>query len=286
MTNSAKQSGTGDLLAFIQQFMDGKLRRQDYVPTYYDNHLRRLAAACQQPSAGDKPEEHPGDPSAHEELARFAELARQPRFADPLPRLSRDTGDVIAQMALKPPVYSSSQGVLSTINWQGKPLFKTVYDLAAYPMLIAELRPRAIIELGSGSGASAVWLADMADCHGVKSSIISVDRRPVGVADSRVRFLKGDIARLDGLLDPHIASLGHPWLVIEDAHAHVAKVLAYFDQHLRSGDYLVIEDSLPKRGDLLEFCRATPGRYHLDTLYLDLFGQNTTCAIDSIFRRA
>jgi cephalosporin hydroxylase len=286
MINSAEQSGPGDLLSFTQQFTDGKLRRQDYVPTYYDNHLRRLVAACQQPSAGAKPEEPLGDPSAHAELARFAELAGQERFQDPLPRLSRGTRDVIGQMALNPPVYSSSQGVLSAIYWQGKPLFKTVYDLAAYPMLIAELRPRTIIELGSGSGASAIWLAGMADCHGVKSSIISIDRRPVDVADSRVKFLKGDIARLDGLLDPHIASLDHPWLVIEDAHAHVAKVLAYFDRHLRSGDYLIIEDSLPKRSDLLQFCRAAPDRYHLDTLYLDLFGQNTTCAIDSIFRRA
>lgn len=286
MIDPTEQSGAGDPLSFIRQFIDAKMRRQGYVPTYYDNYMRQLVTACPQLSSGGQPEEYAGDPRAYIEAAGFAKLARQPRFEAPLRRLSRDTIDVVAQMALSWAAYNSGQGVLSAIYWQGKPLFKTVYDLAMYPMLIAELQPRTIIELGSGSGASAVWLADVANCHGVKCSIISIDRLPVDVTDSRVSFLNGDVADLAGLLDPQLAALRHPWLVIEDAHAHVAKVLGYFDQHLRPGDYFIIEDSLLKRSKLLEFCRAAGERYRLDTLYLDLFGQNTTCAVDSIFRRA
>jgi cephalosporin hydroxylase len=152
-------------------------------------------------------------------------------------------------------------------------------------MLIAELQPKAIIELGSGSGASAVWLADVADAHGLNPQIISIDHRCVDVADPRVTFRTGDIADLKTLLDPYTASMQHPWLVIEDAHVHIAEVLSYFDEHLRSGDYMIIEDSAPKRGELRQFASAARGRYCLDTLYLDLFGQNTTCAIDSILRR-
>lgn len=286
MVNPTEQSGADDLLSFIRQFLDAKMRRQGYVPTYYDNYMHQLVTACPQLSSDAQPEEYAGDPRTYTELARFSKLARQPRFEAPLSRLSRDTIDVVEQMALSWATYNSGQGVLSAIYWHGKPLFKTVHEIAMYPMLIAELQPRTIIELGSGSGASAIWLADVADCHAVKSSIISIDWRPVDVTDSRVTFLNGDIAGLAGLLDPHLASLQHPWLVIEDAHAHVAQVLGYFDQHLHPGDYMIIEDSLLKRSKLLEFCRAAGNRYRLDTLYLDLFGQNTTCAVDSIFRRA
>lgn len=276
-----------DPIAFTRQFLDVKMRRQDDVPTFYDNHLRMLVATSQRPPSGAPTKKFVGDADqAYRELAGFAGLAAQPRFQDPLPRLSRDRGVVAAQMAVSLLTHKAGQGVLSAIYWAGRPLFKSIYDLATYPMLIAELQPQAIIELGSGSGASAIWLADVVGAHGLNSAIVSIDHRPVGIVDPRVTFLNGDIADLEALLDPHVASLRHPWLVIEDAHAHVAKVLGYFDEHLRSGDYMIIEDSLPKRRELLQFATAARDRYYLDTLYLDLFGQNTTCAIDSIFRRA
>jgi cephalosporin hydroxylase len=276
----------GNPIAFTRQFVDNKMRRQAGVPTFYDNHLRGLVAASQGLSPEAPGEESAGDADrAYKELTGFAGLAALPRFQDPLPRLSRDLNDVLAQMAVSLAAYEAGQGVLTAIYWAGRPLFKTIYDLAAYPMLIAELKPKAIIELGSGSGASAVWLADVAGAHGLNPQIISIDQRCAGAADSRVTFLNGDIADLKTLLDPYISSLQRPWLVIEDAHVHIAEVLRYFDEHLCSGDYMIVEDSTPKRGELYQFASAAPGRYWLDTLYLDLFGQNTTCAIDSIFRR-
>ena len=49
-----------------------------------------------------------------------------------------------------------SQGVFDCMQWRGMPLFKTVYDFSIYTMLLWALKPRTIIELGSGTGASAV----------------------------------------------------------------------------------------------------------------------------------
>ena len=40
-------------------------------------------------------------------------------------------------------------------------LFKTVYDFSVYTMLLWNLKPKTIVELGSGMGASAVWMADL-----------------------------------------------------------------------------------------------------------------------------
>src|SRR5262249_8992893 len=49
-----------------------------------------------------------------------------------------------------------SQGAGAVFRWRDVPCFKTNYDLAIYAMLIDELRPGTIIELGSGAGGSAL----------------------------------------------------------------------------------------------------------------------------------
>jgi cephalosporin hydroxylase len=98
-------------------------------------------------------------------------------------------------------------------------------------------------------------------------------------------FGKHNVGHLDAVLTD-CDDLPRPWLVIEDAHAHVRTVLDFFDARLTAGDYLLVEDSLAKRATLREFLRSSPHHYQLDSRYLDLFGENTSSAIDSILRRA
>ncbi|GGU45639.1 hypothetical protein ACH4HG_22320 [Streptomyces coeruleorubidus] len=120
-------------------------------------------------------------------------------------------------------------------------------------------------------------LVDVLDPARPSSGGVSVDRTSVALTDDRVRNLDDVLA--DG------GQLPRPWLAIEDAHAHVRGVLDFIDTQLTAGDYLVVEDSLAKRATLREFLRSSPHRYQLDTRYLDLFGENTSSAIDSILRR-
>jgi cephalosporin hydroxylase len=103
--------------------------------------------------------------------------------------------------------------------------------------------------------------------------------------DDRVSFRTGDVDHLGEVLTD-CDDLPRPGLVIEDAHAQVRAVLDFFDARLAAGDYLLVEDSLAKRAALRELLRSSPHHYQLDTRYLDLFGENTSCAIDSILRRA
>ncbi len=142
----------------------------------------------------------------------------------------------------------------------------------------------ALVADGS-PGGSALRLADVAEAHGLRPVIISIDRTAVDSTDDRVGFRTGDVCRLDEVLADS-ARLPRPWLVIEDAHAHTRTVLDFFDARLAAGDYLLVEDSLAKRAVLREFLRSSPHHFHLDTRYLDLFGENTGSAIDSILRRA
>lgn len=91
-----------------------------------------------------------------------------------------------------------------------------------YPMLIAEFAPGMIIEIGSGSGGCALWLADVAEAHGLGPVIISIDRTAVDLTDDRVSFRTGDVGHLDEVLTD-CGALTRPWLVIEDAHVRTCR---------------------------------------------------------------
>lgn len=284
-------TGAPDLTR-ARELLAARLADQRGIPTFYDNYV---GAAIKALENGDSGRESGVDAAAdsaasaaERTLRSFFELAGGDRFQDPEARLRRSTKEVLRRMAVPWVAYTASQGALRHLTWNGHALFKTVYDLAAYPMLVHELKPATIIELGSGTGASASWLADMCAPLPTRPRILSVDREEPEVSDSRVEFHRLDINRIGRFLTAEFAAgLAHPWLVIEDAHVNVAEVLSTVHALLEPGDYFVVEDSIAKRGELLDLVTTHPGGYALDTHYCDLFGENSTCAMDSfLVRRA
>jgi cephalosporin hydroxylase len=186
-----------------------------------------------------------------------------------------------------PQLLIDSQGAFDCLAWNGLPLFKTAWDFALYPMLLSELRPRTIIELGSGTGASAVWLADVSAMLDVPCEIYSVDLEPPSVTRNGVHFIAGDCGAITAALpDEQLRRWPHPWLVLEDAHENVVGVLKHLHPHLAPGDYVIVEDSRGKTQELHRFLTRTPDCYLVDTRYTDFFGRNVTSAADSILRRS
>ena len=182
--------------------------------------------------------------------------------------------------------FSMSQGRFDCLTWKDTILFKTVFDLAIYQMMMWELKPKTIIEIGSGTGGSAIWMSDLLTAYNMDCKIISVDIIPPAIQYKNVTFLKGDSYEIETALDAQMLNkLPHPWLVIEDAHVNVQGVLNYLHQFLKQGDYLNIEDSESKQEDIAAFLEDKKGSYMVDTLYCDFFGRNLTCSWDSIFRR-
>jgi cephalosporin hydroxylase len=174
----------------------------------------------------------------------------------------------------------TAQGAPSTLRWHGLPLMKNAFDFAVYPMLLGELKPRTIFEVGSGLGASAAWFADTAS----DVTVHSVDLVKAEASHPRVTYYQGDCSDPENLFDPALLRAApHPWLVVEDAHHNVAAVLEHLHPYLVPGDYLVVEDSEIKRDDLRTFLAPRPAEYLVDTRFTDFFGRNATCAADSIF---
>ena len=178
-----------------------------------------------------------------------------------------------------------SQGTHGVFTWKGHIVFKSVFDLAIYSMLIEELKPDVIIEIGSGKGGSAVWLADMVKILGLKTQIYSYDINKPGFNYPAVNFIKFDLDNLNEQVDfpEHEDWIGSK-LIIEDAHVNIPEVLNKIDSKVSKGDYLIVEDSDGKQKDLVDFLKNTKTTYQTDQHYLDLFGRNGTSATNSIFK--
>lgn len=186
------------------------------------------------------------------------------------------------------------QGTLA-YRYRGIPMLKNPFDLALYPLLLQQLQPRTLIEIGSHRGGSALWFADQRP--GMR--VISIDLAPPADASHpSVTFLKGDARDLGAVLMPD--DLERPLLVVEDSDHHCSTTMAvldYFDRWLRPGEYIVIEDGIlsdmrvaeqygggPLRA-IHEFLARRPGRYEIDRSLCDYFGRNVTWNVDGYLRR-
>ena len=193
----------------------------------------------------------------------------------------------LAGSELAPSVLMMSQGVRDVMSWRGMPLFKTAFDFSLYTMLLWELRPRTVLEVGSADGASAIWFADLLQLFGIDAHVYSMDLHRPKRERANVTFLQGDSHAIERVFPAELLrGLRHPWLVVEDAHVNVFGVLGHFHEHLRAGDYLIVEDSSMNPNDVARFAALHAGSYRVDSRYTDFFGHNATCSADSIFVRA
>ena len=204
--------------------------------------------------------------------------------------------------SLPRPTLLSLQNALHNYQYRGVPLLKNPFDLALYPALLWKLKPRTIIEIGSKSGGSGLWLGDLLNNFGIDGHVYSLDIVKVeAVSHPRVSFLEGDGRALGQTLRPDLLQkLPRPWLVIEDAdHAYATSIaaLTFFHPWLQPGEYIVIEDGiisdLSQSADcnsgphqaLKEFLAQHRGGYEIDADYCDFFGYNLTWCTNGFLRK-
>src|SRR2546423_552055 len=260
-------------------------KAQGGVPTYFDaflcNFLDQLASTDPEELSANARTRYLAELQWFENYLENSKAGRLVSYAR-----RRQQDDSGGQSGIRSPERMMSQGTAECLKWKGQALFKTVFDFAIFPMLIWELRPGAVFEIGSGTGASACWIRDMLNTAGLDSQVYSVDVQPIAEQCAGVTFVVGDCASPASLFSPGLLrSAPRPLLVIEDAHVNVRNVLLYLDGFLEKGDYLFVEDSVNKGDDLDAFLTERPGRYAIDTRYTDFFGRNATSAINSIFVR-
>lgn len=230
---------------------------------------------------------------------RFVKISKREDRCD----LPKSAWDIIFQR----PLLQTHQGVL---------LLKDIMQVSLYPILLFEVKPKTIIELGAFNGGSAIWLADHLEMFHIKANIYSVDidlsmLDDVVKRDTRIHFLQGDCSKISEIFSQKaLSQFPHPWLIIEDSHINLIEVLEYFHENgLESGDYLIVEDtntfldtldiwktlgyskketkltSKQKMQNLRKWMNNHHNEYLVDTYYLDMFGYNVSKNCNSIFKR-
>jgi cephalosporin hydroxylase len=177
---------------------------------------------------------------------------------------------------------------------------KNPFDLALYQLLLWERKPRTLIEIGSKSGGSALWFADVLRSFNIDYAIHSIDINPPAQREiAGVTFHKGDGNSLADTLSPDLmSSFARPIMVVEDAdHRAITtlNVLRFFDRWLRPDEYIVIEDGIvtelfgagpgSPRAAIRDFLSERGEDYEIDTRICDFFGTNTTWNVNGYLRR-
>lgn len=197
------------------------------------------------------------------------------------------------QTVLNQQVLGPIESATHRYTYRGHAMIKNPFDLALYPLLLWNLKPATIFEIGSYNGASALWMADLLATYGVETHIHSLDVTKVtAIEHPRITFHEGSGRALADVFPPEmLASSPRPLLVIDDAdHTRETSraVLDYFHPHMRKGEYVVIEDGLTAQGPrdaLMEFLPAHADTWAVDPFYCDFFGYNATWCVNGFLKR-
>ena len=161
------------------------------------------------------------------------------------------------------------------MTWHGVRTLKLPSDVWNYQEIIFERRIEHVVETGSRHGGSALFFAETLAARGAKGPVVSIDiegtSNQVG-SHAGIFFLLGDSAS-QAMVERAVALIpaerGPLFLILDSDHRrdHVLNELRAWVPQLKSGDYLVVEDTIvnghPVRKD------HGPGPMEAIAAYLD-----------------
>jgi cephalosporin hydroxylase len=183
-------------------------------------------------------------------------------------------------------------GVWKRQHYRGVRILKLPSDLWNYQEIFSERRIEWVVETGTLHGGSALFFADLLELAQAPGKVISVDVSHHALQVSkhpRIAFLcassaaEETAAQIARLLPSRRGAL---FMILDSDHskAHVLRELELLVPLLRSGDYLVVEDTCvnghpvrPEFGPgpmeaLQEYLGAHPGVFETDQARAEKFG--------------
>lgn len=136
--------------------------------------------------------------------------------------------------------------------WNGWQIVKHPNDLMMYQEIIWQTQPELIIETGTYSGGSALFLAHMLDCVGPKDGkVITVDIAvsPELPEHDRITFIQG-LSSTDLRVMERIRQRARDkktMVILDSDHRmdHVLKELKLYAPLVTKGCYMIVEDTHP-----------------------------------------
>ncbi|HTE24083.1 CmcI family methyltransferase [Flavitalea sp.] len=184
------------------------------------------------------------------------------------------------------------------VTYRGIKAIRCPFDYVIYQMIISELRPDLVIEIGTNIGGGALYIADLMNNigHGIIHTIdIKNQSDPVLAENPRIKtFTEGwdkyDIQNAVGF---------EKILVIEDAshmYEDTLAALIKFAPLVTRDSYLIVEDGIIDELGMKEQYNGGPLKaiaeflktnknFVVDRKWCDLFGKNATFNVNGYLRR-
>jgi cephalosporin hydroxylase len=185
------------------------------------------------------------------------------------------------------------------VTYKGVPAIKCPFDYVIYQMIVFEVQPDLIIEIGTNAGGSSLYLADLLELN-KKGELHTIDL-PGNTehhslhSHSRIRLFKNGFENYDTAELSKFKTI----LVIEDgSHTYedslaALKKLSPFVSH---GSYYIVEDGIidnlgrkkeynggPVRA--IEEFLSINEEFSIERRWCDFFGKNSTFNISGYLKR-
>ncbi|MBW3048496.1 hypothetical protein DNJ72_00230 [Prochlorococcus marinus XMU1403] len=171
---------------------------------------------------------------------------------------------------------------------------KDPMTLSIYMMMIQDIKPKTILEFGTYDGGSSLWMEDTIKALSLVCNIHTFDINEERVNlpnDSKIKFHQLDNHNINQFIKEYkilFQGMESPVLMIEDSHENANGIIRALDPFLKSGDYLIIEDTL----DEVKYKQTIHSdngirnmNYEIDTFYCDFWGVNNSWNVNSIFKK-
>lgn len=184
------------------------------------------------------------------------------------------------------------------VSYRGVKAVRCPFDYVMYQMIISEVKPDLIIEIGTRKGGGAYYMADLLDNIG-KGSIHAIDIEddvePIVKKHERIHFFTDGWSGYDLELTKGFDTI----LVIEDAshmYEDTIGVLNKFHSLVSKDSYLIVEDGIINKLGLEKKYNGGPLRaireflpnhpeYIVDRKWCDMFGENATFNVNGYLKK-
>lgn len=185
------------------------------------------------------------------------------------------------------------------VTYKGIKAIRCPFDYVIYQMIIGEVRPDLIIEIGSHEGGGALYLADLLRIYDIDGEVHTIDihnKAQKNIAGyTNIKFFGEGAENYDLSLTKKFSKI----LVIEDAaHTYECSKTAIhkFANVVSKDSYLIIEDGIVNElgvekeyggGPLKairEFLPIHP-EYIVDRKWCDMFGKNATFNVNGYLKK-
>jgi cephalosporin hydroxylase len=137
-------------------------------------------------------------------------------------------------------------------TWRGRPCLQFRSDMIRYAELIHEFNPPFVVEIGTNTGGTALFLADVMSSFG-NGKVITIDITDPGFSSVRVKglhFLHGSSTDPDIVDSVKEIAAGQHGIVLIDGDHHADQVREELDLYADMANYIVVQDTIMRYRDM------------------------------------